>query len=212
MTRLRWPNLPPARQGMRIGLLGGSFNPPHDGHRHISLVALRRLRLDRIWWLVTPGNPLKSHDELAPLIERIEEAKAVSNHPQIDVTAVEADVGLSRTADTLHYLVSRCPDTRFVWLMGADNLAGFHRWHRYDEIAATVPFAVIDRPGGDMASLNAQAAHRFRRFQLAAQDAQALPDLDAPAWVFLHGPLSHLSSTALRSARRAATGPVLKSS
>ncbi|MGE0846360.1 MAG: nicotinate-nucleotide adenylyltransferase [Flavobacteriaceae bacterium] len=199
---MRWPGLPAARDGLRIGLLGGSFNPPHAGHRQISLMALKRLGLDAVWWLVTPGNPLKSHADLAPLIERIRLAEAVGDHPRIHVTAVEADVGLSRTADTVRFLRARCPRTDFVWLMGADNLAGFTRWYRFRDIAAAVPFAVVNRPGSTLAALNAPAAQLYARYRLPEEDAPALPGMRPPAWTFLHGPLSPLSSTALRAATR----------
>jgi nicotinate-nucleotide adenylyltransferase len=194
-----WPILPPHGAGQRIGLLGGSFNPPHAGHRHISELALKRLRLDVVWWLVTPGNPLKDTAGLVPPRTRIEAARSIARHPRIRVTAVEADVGLSRTRDTLVYLRRRCPSAHFVWLMGADNLASFHRWHAWQEIARLVPIAVFDRPGSTLSAAAGGAAVWLRRFRVDESDAPDLADRRPPAWVFLHGPRSRLSSTALRN-------------
>ncbi len=193
-----WPALPPHGSGQRIGLLGGSFNPAHGGHRMISELALRRLRLDRVWWLVTPGNPLKDAAGLKPLAERIENARRLADHPRIRVTAIEADVGTSRTRDTLRYLKRRCPVTRFVWLMGADNLASFHRWHAWREIAAMVPIAVIDRPGNTLNAVAGRAAAWLAPYRIDESDAATLADRDPPAWIFLHGQRSPLSSTELR--------------
>jgi len=193
-----WPALPPHGAGQRIGLLGGSFNPAHAGHRLISELALNRLRLDAVWWLVTPGNPLKEKTGLKPLETRIRDARIVGKHPKIRVTAVEADVGVSRTRDTLRYLKRRCPATRFVWLMGADNLAGFHRWHAWQEIAAMVPIAVIDRPGETLHSVSGRASAWLAPYRLDETDAAALADSRPPAWIFLHGRRSPLSSTELR--------------
>lgn len=195
----RWPSLPPYGAGQRIGLFGGSFNPPHGGHRLVSDMALRRLRLDRIWWLVTPGNPLKEVSALRPLEARIAEAARIAAHPRIQVTAVEADIGVSRTRDTLRFLVRRCPTARFVWLMGADNLASFHRWHAWREIARTVPIAVVDRPGYGLAAVASPAARWMASRRIDESDAALLADLDPPAWVFLHGRRSPLSSTQLRA-------------
>src|ERR1700740_1009005 len=132
---------------MRIGLFGGTFDPPHQAHRAACLIALRRLGLDRVWWLVTPGNPLKDTDGLTPLAQRIAAARALANHPRIDVTDLEAHLGTSYTYETIHYLVQRCLGVQFVWIMGADNLRHFHRWQRWRDIARLVPIAVIDRLG-----------------------------------------------------------------
>ena len=195
-----WPALPPHGNGQRIGLLGGSFNPAHDGHRMISELALRRLRLDTVWWLVTPGNPLKDAAGLKPLAERIEKARRLADHPRIRVTAVEADVGTSRTRDTLRYLKRRCPTARFVWLMGADNLASFDRWHAWREIAGMAPIAVIDRPGNTLNAVAGRAAAWLAPFRIDESDAATLADRDPPAWIFLHGKRSPLSSTELRRA------------
>ena len=201
MTRTNgiWPVLPPHGPGQRIGLLGGSFNPPHEGHRLISEIALKRMRLDAVWWLVTPGNPLKERGNLKPLSERIDRATTIAAHPRIHVTAVEADVGMSRTRDTLRYLQRRCPTLRFVWLMGADNLADFHRWHAWREIASLVPIAVIDRPGYTFHGAAGAAAAWLAPYRIEESDAPVLPFADPPAWVFLHGRRSAESSTKLRT-------------
>lgn len=191
--------LPPTAPGMRIGLYGGSFNPAHEGHRHVSLVALRRLGLDRIWWLVTPGNPLKSRGDLAPPCERASWARGVAAHPRIVVTTFEAQIGARYTRQTLRYLSRRRPGVKFVWIMGADSLATFHRWQGFREIAATLPIAVIDRPGFTLKGPAARGAKALGTYRIAEADAPILADLAPPAWVFLHGPRSPLSSTALRA-------------
>src|SRR5204863_138816 len=139
------PGLPPHAPGLRVGLFGGTFDPPHAAHRAASLLVLRRTGLDRIWWLVTPGNPLKDTRGLAPLRDRIAAARRLARHPRIEVSGVEAAIGARYTLDTLRYLVARCPGVRFVWIMGADNLRSFHRWHGWRRIAALVPIAVVDR-------------------------------------------------------------------
>src|SRR6185312_4598311 len=131
--------LPPHGPGMRIGLFGGTFDPPHQAHLAASLLALKRLRLDRVWWLVTPGNPLKDTRGLAPLAERMAAAATLTRHPRIDITGFEADLGARYSYDTISYLVARCPRTRFVWIMGADNLRSFHRWQKWREIVGLLP-------------------------------------------------------------------------
>ena len=138
--------LPPVFRGMRIGLLGGSFNPPHAAHRALSLLALKRLGLDRVWWLVTPGNPLKDNRRLPPLDKRLAAARALAAHPAIDVTAVEVALDTRYTYDTVLALRRRFPGVHFVFIMGADNLAQLNRWRRWRELANLVPIAVVDRP------------------------------------------------------------------
>jgi nicotinate-nucleotide adenylyltransferase len=191
--------LPPHAPGMRIGLFGGSFDPPHEGHRHVSLMALRRLRLHRLWWLATPGNPLKDTKGLRPLAERIEAAAALARHPRIVVTGIEAEIGATYTADTLRFLHRRCPGVRFVWIMGADNLLQFDRWRDWEQIARTTPIAVVDRPGATFRAMGAKAAQRFAAARVAERDAPLLADRRPPAFVFLHGPRIAQSSTALRA-------------
>jgi nicotinate-nucleotide adenylyltransferase len=191
--------LPPHRPGLRIGLFGGSFNPAHAGHRHATLLAMKRLGLDWAWWIVTPGNPLKDTSGLPPLDERIRTAQAVSRHPRIAVTGFEAAIRARYTVDTLAFLARRCPGVDFVWVMGADNLTGFHRWRGWRRIAGLMPIAVVDRPGHTLKATRSRAATALAAHRLEERDAARLPGREPPAWVFLHGPRSHLSSTALRA-------------
>ncbi len=199
MNRVLTPKLPPAAPGMAIGLYGGSFNPPHEAHRKVALTALKRLGLDRLWVLVTPGNPLKRHGGLAPLAERISAVRALIDHPQVVVTGLERDIGTSRTCEVLAYLKRRRPDVDFVWVMGADNLSDLHRWGRWRRIMEAAPVAIVDRPDSTFAPLSARAAQTYARFRVDERDAPALARAPAPAWCFLHGPRSSLSSTALRT-------------
>jgi nicotinate-nucleotide adenylyltransferase len=196
----RHARMPHAGRGLAVGLFGGSFNPPHAGHALVAETALRRLRLDQLWWMVTPGNPLKSHGDLESLATRIEKSEAIARHPRIRVTAFEATHGLTYTAETLALIKARNPGVRFVWIMGADNLAGFDRWQDWQGIARTFPIAVIDRPGSTLAYLSAKFARTFAHARVDEDDAARLPSMRAPAWTFIHGPRSSLSSTALRNA------------
>ncbi len=184
---------------MRIGLLGGSFNPPHAAHRAISQFAIKRLRLDRVWWLVTPGNPLKAARGLRELAERADAARKMADDPRIDVSCLESVIGTRYTSDTISYLRRRCCGLRFVWIMGADNLAQFHRWQNWRRIADQVPFAVIDRPPQSLRALAAPAALALERYRIPESCAGRLADRRAPAWVFLTGMKSTLSSTGLRN-------------
>jgi nicotinate-nucleotide adenylyltransferase len=194
--------LPPHAPGMRIGLFGGTFDPPHLAHRDATLLALKRLQLDRVWWLVTPGNPLKDTSGLAPLQQRIAAARALTHHPRIDVTGLEATINTRYTYDTVKWLIKRCPGVRFVWIMGADNLRHFHRWQRWRDIARLVPIVVIDRLGPSLYAGASPAGQAFIRARIPEHSAAGLPNLKAPAWAFLHGLKSPLSSTALRAARQ----------
>ncbi|WP_406600759.1 nicotinate-nucleotide adenylyltransferase [Microvirga rosea] len=187
---------------MRIGLYGGSFNPAHAGHRLVSTLALKRLGLDRIWWIVTPGNPLKDPGELASTAQRAQEARAVAAHPRIDVTVFEEAIRARYTIDTLAYLKRRYPGVRFVWIMGADNLADFHRWRGWRRIAAMMPMAIIDRPRWTLRAMSSRAALSLSHARVPEREARALADRPPPAWIFLHGPRSPLSSTELRRLRR----------
>ncbi len=189
---------PPVWPGARIGIMGGSFNPPHEGHLIVARTALKRLRLDALWWLVTPGNPLKSHDGLPTAGTRIAAIDAMTDDPRMIATAFEAELGTPYTAATLEFLIERHPMARFVWVMGADNLATFHRWQSWRRITQTVPIAVIDRPGWRHRALASSAARTLAPFRVRERYAGKLPVLKAPAWVFLTNRLSKLSSTALR--------------
>ena len=191
--------IPLYTNGMRIGLLGGSFNPPHVAHRAISLFAIKRLKLDRVWWLVTPGNPLKDQDGLRDLNERTAAARNMANDPRIDVSCLESVIGTRYTIDTISYLRRRASGLRFVWIMGADNLAQFHCWQNWRRIASEVPIAVIDRPPQSFRALAAPAAQALARYRLPENQAGRLADQRAPAWVFLTGMKLNLSSTGLRN-------------
>ena len=195
------PVLPPHARGMRIGLFGGTFDPPHAAHRAACLLAMRRIGLDRVWWLVTPGNPLKDTRGLAPLAERLAAARKLARHPRIDVTDLEADLGITYTFATISYLIRRCPGVHFVWIMGADNLRSFHRWQRWRDIARLVPIAVIDRLGPSLYSTAGAAGQALAWARLPESAARTLPQRRPPAWIYLHGLKSPLSSTALRAAR-----------
>ena len=192
--------LPPHGRGQRIGLLGGSFNPPHDGHRTITLLALQRLRLDKVWWMVSPGNPLKDTRDLPPIAERMAAACRVAAHPHVAVSTYEQQLGSGYTCDLIAALARRASTVRFVWLMGADSFADFHLWKDWRFIADTVPLAIIDRPGSTLAAANARAAVTLAGSRLAESEASRLADADAPAHVFLHGKRTTQSSTAIRAA------------
>jgi nicotinate-nucleotide adenylyltransferase len=187
----------------RVGLLGGSFNPAHEGHRHIAELALKHLGLDEVWFLVSPGNPLKRGDGMAPLDKRLASAAAQARHPRLRAVAIERELGTRFTADTLAALVRRFPRTSFVWLMGADNLTQLPRWERWSSIFHTVPIAVFARPTYSTNALAGKAAHRFspaRRRPL--HEAARLASRKPPAWVFLHTRLHPASATSIRETTR----------
>jgi nicotinate-nucleotide adenylyltransferase len=187
---------------MRIGLFGGTFDPPHQAHLAASLLALNRLKLDSVWWLVTPGNPLKNTSGLAPLQQRIAAACGLTHHPRIVVTGLEAVIKTRYTYNTIKWLIARCPRVRFVWIMGADNLRSFHRWQKWRGIAKLVPFVVVDRLGPSLYAAASPAGQAFARARIAEPEAASLPYRKPPAWTFLHGLKSALSSTALRAMRK----------
>jgi nicotinate-nucleotide adenylyltransferase len=194
--------MPHVERGMQVGLFGGSFNPPHAGHALVAEIALKRLALDQLWWIVTPGNPLKSNNGRAPLAERLRLSEDIAKNPRIKVTAFEAAHNVRYTADTLALVRARNPGVDFVWVMGADSLRDFHRWQRWRQIATTFPIAVIDRPGSTLSFLSSVVAKTFDYARVDEADAPRLARMKAPAWTFIHGPRSRLSSTAIRAARR----------
>lgn len=189
---------PPAGRGQRIGVMGGSFNPPHEGHRVLAATALRRLALDRLWWVVTPANPLKPQAGLASQAARIAASRAIAPRPRVTVTGFETELGTPYTAVTLAFLVRRYPTTRLVWVMGADNLATFHRWRQWRDIARLVPIAVVDRPGWRLKALASPAGRALARARLPESHAAVLARHRPPCWVLLTTRLSPASSTALR--------------
>jgi nicotinate-nucleotide adenylyltransferase len=192
---------------MRIGLYRGSLHPAHDWNRHDNLLALKRLRHYPVWRIVTPGNPLKDRSGLPQACQRAEAARGMARHPRIDITCFEEAIGARFTVETLTYLTARCPTVRFVWIMGADSLASFHRWRGWQAIASLMPVAVIDRPGWTLRSAASKAATALGAFRVDESDAALLADLRPPAWAFLHGPRSTLSSSELR--KRGATSAAL---
>lgn len=202
--------VPPARRvarplafpGMRIGLLGGSFNPPHDGHIHASRQALRALGLERIWWLVSPQNPLKPTAGMAPLERRVAAAEALVRDPRLVVTALERDLGTRYTVDTLRALKRRYPRVHFVWIMGSDGFATLERWRQWRTILALVPILVIARPGFDRAARTGRAARHYAGARRPPREARRLVEAPLPAWTLLPGRLHGASSTALRHAGR----------
>jgi nicotinate-nucleotide adenylyltransferase len=192
--------LEPAYRGMRIGLFGGSFNPAHEGHAHVAETAMRRLGLDKVWWLVTPQNPLKNARETAPLAERMKSARAFAHGPAMIVTDIESRLGTRFSIDLLLKLRRRHPGVRFVWVMGSDNLNNFHRWRRWADIVHLAPIAFVARPG---ALAKARLSPFARRFALNRWTgaASTLADRHPPAWIVLTNPLDSASSTALRARR-----------
>jgi nicotinate-nucleotide adenylyltransferase len=188
--------------GRTVGLLGGSFNPAHEGHRHISLYALKLLGIDAVWWMVSPQNPLKSSTGMASLEERIAGAEKVSDHPAIFVTDIERHMHTRYTADTLTELQKHFPHTQFIWLMGADNLRQVHRWRNWQRIFNQVPVAVLDRPPRGSAIKSCPALERFRASLKPQEQAQLLKTHKPPVWTILHLPLNPLSATEIRERRK----------
>ena len=187
--------------GMRVGLFGGSFNPPHSGHLHVAETARIRLGLDKVVWLVSPQNPLKSARETVPLSERMALVRELAKGPDMVVSDFETRAGLNWTVDTLRLLKSRYPTVKFIWVMGSDNLMGFHHWKGWTDIARLMPMAVVARPGSVLGSRFAPTSTFFADRRVPATRAPVLAEMEAPAWVYLTAPLNPQSSTAIRQAR-----------
>lgn len=195
--------MPFVAPGMVVGLFGGSFNPPHAGHALVAEIALRRLNLDQLWWMVTPGNPLKKNGPtLASLEARVAMSRNLIRDPKIKVTAFEQGLGERHTVKVLKKVKALHPGVRFIWIMGADNLRSFHKWQNWQTIIRTFPIAVIDRPGATLSYLSSRMAKTFDRARVDEDDARDLAFLKPPAWTFIHGPRSPLSSTAIRQSTR----------
>lgn len=194
---LRMPEVEP---GMAVGLFGGSFNPPHEGHVLIAKHAIEKLKLDQLWWMVTPGNPLKDLSELPPLEERVRLCREIVDDARNRVTGFEAAHRLQYSADTIELVLAAHPDVHFVWVMGADSLATFHKWVRWEKIVETIPIAVYDRPGSSQAITESVMAKTYSDARVDESRAGELARMKPPAWVYIHGPLSPLSSTELRKA------------
>ncbi|WP_299503773.1 nicotinate-nucleotide adenylyltransferase [uncultured Roseobacter sp.] len=190
---------PIARPGEVIGLLGGSFDPAHGGHVHISREALKRFGLMRLWWLVSPGNPIKKHGP-APLAQRMARARAIMQDPRVRVTDIEAHLGTRYTAQTLAALQALYPGVRFVWLMGADNLAQLHHWQNWRQIMRSVPVGVLARPGDRISARMSPAAKLFASSRIAGRASTLLGRAEAPAWCFVNVPMVSHSSSAIRAA------------
>lgn len=196
-----------ALAGLRIGVLGGSFNPAHEGHLHVTRLALKRLKLDQVWWMVSPQNPLKPTDDMAPFAERMASAQSLAaGDARIITTDIEVRLNTRYTTDTLRALTTTFPRAHFIWLMGADNLAQIPRWERWTSIFRMVPIAVFDRATYSYRALASKAAHRFRRYRVPARDAVGVVRRQPPAWVYFHTPQHPASSTALRARDKAAVG------
>ncbi|MDK3075519.1 nicotinate-nucleotide adenylyltransferase [Sedimentitalea sp. JM2-8] len=192
---------PYVRPGQSVGLLGGSFDPPHAGHAHITREALKRFGLDRVWWMVSPGNPLKARGP-APMALRIAAARKVIDDPRVAVTDIETRLGTRATADTVARLGAIYPGVRFVWLMGADNLAQFHLWRDWRSIMNRIPIGVLARPGDRISARMSPAARIYRQYRISGRDSQSLAHAVAPAWCFVNVPLVGLSSSAIRAQGR----------
>jgi len=193
--------LPIHAPGMRIGLFGGSFNPAHEGHRLVAVQCLKRLGLDAVWLLASPGNPLKENSGLPQLADRVRAARALMDHPRIEVTGFEAEHGFRYSFDTLSFLKESCSGVKFVWIMGADNLVQFERWERWRDITELMPIAVYARPGSIRRATASKAATLLKAYRIPETEAESLADRDPPAWVYLRGIMSAQSSTAIRAAK-----------
>ena len=200
---------PPFGDGQRIGLFGGSFNPAHRGHLMVALYALKRLQLDWVWWLVAPQNPLKNPAETGEYAARLAATRRIARHPRFVVSDLERQIGSRTTAQTLDRLAPVLRRARFVWIMGADSFANLHRWHDWLDIPATLPLAILARPGYSVRALSGRAAIRFERDRVPSSFPAQLPECPPPAWIFIPMPLQPESSTAIRMRRAAGKPPTL---
>ena len=189
---------PTAQRGQVIGLLGGSFDPAHQGHAHITLHALKRFNLDQVWWLVSPGNPLKSVGP-APLLRRMQTANDVIDHPNVKITDLESRLRTRYTAQTMQALMAYYPGANFVWLMGADNLIEFHKWDRWRWIMENVPIGILARPGDRLAARHSKAATQYAFAQIRGQESRLLAKFKPPCWCFINVPMVNMSSTKIRA-------------
>ncbi|MET3589668.1 nicotinate-nucleotide adenylyltransferase [Bartonella silvatica] len=190
--------MPHVERSNVIGLFGGSFNPPHTGHLLVAKIAIRRLHLDQLWWMVTPGNPLKDYTNLLSLDERMRLSFELIDHPKIRITGFEQAIGSKISADTVSHILTHCRGVHFVWIMGADSFATIHHWYRWHDIISMLPIAVIDRPLCQIPALSSPMAQIYRSFRLDERESIRLPFMKPPVWTYLHGPLSFQSSTKLR--------------
>ncbi len=190
---------PIAAANMRIGLFGGSFNPAHGGHLHISRTALERLQLDRVWWLLSPQNPLKEAKDYAPYAQRAQSAREVIDIPEIELSFFEHEQKITYSVDTIRQILQLYAGVKFVWLMGADAFAGLDRWKDWRVIVETIPIAVFNRPDFAKPALESKAAQLYAEFRLAEEDAALLPGKSAPAWCFINQPVDYTTSTAIRA-------------
>ena len=194
-------------KGMTVGLYGGSFNPTHEGHAHVAETACKRLGLDRVLWLVSPQNPLKSPDQTADLSARVADVRDWARGRRMIVSDLERRIGTRYTIDTVRWLKARFPGVHFVWIMGADSLASFHRWRGWADLAREVPIAVISRPGVALRSRLSPLARRFASHRRPAREGRVLAKRPIPAWIYLPAPFHAVSSTALRDSRLTKSTP-----
>ena len=193
----KWQEALPLGRAMRVGLLGGSFDPAHEGHVHLSREALKRFQLDRIVWLVSPGNPLKPNPPAA-MRRRIDTAQSIVQHPRIHISDFEGRHKSRYTYDTIRKLRFVWPDVQFVWLMGADNLAQFHKWENWRDIMETVPIGVLARPGLRLSARNSVTSRIYQNARLSAKQSRLLALGEAPRWCFVNMPMRSISSSAIR--------------
>ncbi|WP_413154551.1 nicotinate-nucleotide adenylyltransferase [Bartonella sp. cb54] len=190
--------MPHVERSNVVGLFGGSFNPPHEGHLLVAKTAIKRLCLDQLWWIVTPRNPLKDCAHLPSLDERMQLSCELVDHTKIRVTGFEQAIGSTVSVDTISHILTRCRGVHFVWVMGADSFATIHHWYRWRDIISMLPIAIIDRPSARMSALSAPMAQIYRCFRLDERESARLPFMKPPVWTYLHGSLSFQSSTDLR--------------